>query len=221
MSEISFNYRIPCTSDFNSLTRIMGITGFYDVFPGTSSTITVLSGHPLLVNSVACTPVPSAVDVTFTSCVPVRFYQAQMAQAAAVGETKNLVTFEIGSDGVKHLYFCVDLTRIADAYYPRYSQHVYLKHVEPGTPPNVIVTTEDILTNYNFASLSGADDRYQFGFSLVKLPGRGNDPKKYCLMYTYDYSYGTSQTENITLVRSGSGDSGAHFACISGTRTEY
>ena len=206
MSEISFNYRIPCTSDFNSLTRILGITGFYDVFPGTSSTITVLSGHPLLVNSVACTPVPSAVDVTFTGCVPVRFYQAQMASAAAVGETKNLVTFELATDGVKHLYFCVDLKRIPDSYYPRYSQNVYLKYTEPGTPPNVIETIENIYTNYNFASLSGANDRYQFGFSLVKLPGRGNDPKKFGLMYTFDYSYGPSQTEDITLTRSGSGD---------------
>ena len=206
MPDITFNYRLPCTSDFNSLTNIMGITGTYDVFPGDSSTVTVLSGHPLLINSVACTPVSTNVDVTFRSCVPDRFYQAQMASAAAVGETKNLVTFELATDGVKHLYFCVDLKRIPDSYYPRYSQNVYLKYTEPGTPPNIVETIENIYTNYNFASLSGADDRYQFGFSLVKLPGRGNDPKKFGLMYTFDYSYGTSQTEDITLVRSGSGD---------------
>lgn len=191
MPEIRFQTEIPFTSDFPA-TMISGVASVrLGVFPGESSEVAVDSRTTIGVDVVRCTPPPFPDSITFTNVVPFDTFVWSRLNDVSVGAVLNLATFQIGTDGSKSIYFVVDLKCTAKSSSSvTYSMKYYLRKTEPGTPPNVVIT-EQVIRDWTSIGMiydtSGTvlDNHFAFGFHFVLLPGRENDPKNYCLWFTY------------------------------------
>lgn len=199
MSEISFQLQIPFTSDFPA-TMINGISrtlsGF---FPGTMTEVGADNRFPVGVQAVRCTPGPFPESITFTDVTALEFPYSRLNDMS-VDQVVNLATFKLGTDGTVSYYFVVDLKCTAKASNNvTYSQKYYIRKTEPGTPPNVIIT-ETVIQDWTSMGIiyqttgTVLNARFRFGFNLVKLPGREDDPKNYLLWYCYTNAVKSNNT---------------------------
>ena len=201
MAEITFQTEIPFTSDFPA-TMISGVASTYTgMFPGDQCEIVADTRTAIGINGVRCTPPPFPDEIIFEDTVPFNSFVWSRLNDVSVGTVLNLATFEIGTDGSTHIYFVVDIKCTAKASdNVTYAQRYYIRKVEPGTPPNVIVT-EDVIRDWGSMGIifntSGTvlNNHFAFGFHFVRLPCRENVPSQYCLWYTFT----NAATKNSTV----------------------
>lgn len=226
MPEIRFQFQIPFTSDFPA-TMINGISrtlsGF---FPGTMTEVGADNRFPVGVNAVRCTPGPFPESITFTDVTALDDFAYSRLNDIAVNQVVNLATFQLGTDGTVSYYFVVDLKCTAKASgNVTYAQKYYIRKTEPGTPPNVIIT-ETVIQDWTSMGIiyqttgTVLNDRFRFGFNLVKLPGREDDPKNYLLWYCYTNAVKSNNTATYyTPPQSPLGDHIMSYNMLSYTQT--
>ncbi|MBO4797955.1 MAG: hypothetical protein J5494_04190 [Candidatus Methanomethylophilaceae archaeon] len=205
MPEITFQTEIPFTSDFPA-TMISGVARVYSgIFPGESSEVQADSRTSIGVSIVRCTPPPFPEYIQFDDAVPFDLFVWSRLNDVSIGAVLNLATFEIGTDGSTHIYFVVDIKCTAKATdNVTYSMKYYIRKVEPGTPPNVVIT-ETVIRDWSSMGIiyntSGTvlNNHYAFGFHFVRLPGRENTPSQYCLWFAYTNA--VKRTNTVTAFR--------------------
>ena len=200
MPEIRFQLQIPFSSDFPA-TMINGISRTLQGFlPGTMTEVGADSRFPVGVQAVRCTPGPFPESITFTDVTALDDFVYSRLNDLSVNQVANLATFQLGTDGTVSYYFVVDLKCTAKASNNvTYAQKYYIRKTEPGTPPNVIIT-ETVIQDWTSLGIiyqttgTVLNALFRFGFNLVKLPGREDDPKNYLLWYCYTNAVKSNNT---------------------------
>lgn len=237
MPDIEFKTNIPFTSSFPP-TMVNGIAHTYiGVLPGEQVETQVDPRLSIGITGVRCTPPPFPALVTFENATSYDSFVYSRLSGAAVGAVLNVATVEIGTDGSTHIYFVADIKCTEKtSQYLSYDLKYYVRKVEPGTPPNVIITEQNIRDWSSMGIIFSnpgtvLNARYAFGLNFILLPGRENKPENYCLWFTFSNGKPSNYVKNYVPTQSPLGEtimaynmitpSGSHDSVLSGVVIDF